>query len=139
METIPYPFNELTKPELDYLRVNGWGNLVVKNSASMPKRMPEGSVYYYGRGPEKLTIHTWRAQKESPSGGYTVSAHAAYQGRRFVSTKARAGGGNYCKESAAVADALGKLGEPFYCLQRLHGCGMNTIEKALEYLGFRRV
>lgn len=136
---IPYPFDELTQPELDNLKVNEWAYLIKAGNTSMPKRMPEGRVYYFKRGNELLTIHTWRAQKESPSGGYTVSAHAAYQGRRFVSTKARAGGGNYCKESAAVADALGKLGEPFYCLQRLHGCGMNTIEKALEYLGFRRV
>ena len=137
--TIPYPFK--TNEELEPLK-GSWEACVKRThaDATLPRRLNERSEYFYQRGNEHLKITTWRAAKEAPSGGYTVSARVSYVGPAgFAATKDRAGGGGYCKESAATAGALSKFGNAFVPLARMSGCGMSSIENTLAYLGFQRV
>lgn len=143
MQLAPYPFNSDNPTLIQQIKMlqGQWGNMIRYPGSypSKPKRMPERKEYRFCRADlqDHLKITTWWASKEARDGGYTCSAFVEYVGGAgYYATKGRAPGGGYCKESAAIAEALFKLGPNFELLGRLSGTGMSSIENVLKYLGW---
>ena len=141
--TIPYPFNqEYTNPEgLEVLKAP-WVALIANPGSRQdpPRIQMDPERWTYRRGEEQLQIVLWYSPRESRSGGHTCHAILHYRDGNglYACVKGRAGGCGYCKSSAAIADALGKLLGKSNPLTHLHGCGMSSVRDALEFLGWQK-